>query len=220
MVPAKEEILSKLVYDWAKENNMPKIILPIIMMIVLLIPSVSRAITWKSDPSHASVQFALSHLMVSTVRGTFDKFDVSAVINETNPSESSVEVVIEAASVNTHNEKRDEHLRGPDFFDVQKHSTITFMSKIVRPAGDAVFRVTGDLTIMGVTKEVVLEVSGSPKPIIDPWGGQRLGGSATTVINRTDYGLKYNSVLDSGGVTIGEEVKITIDIELVPLASS
>ena len=101
---------------------------------------------------------------------------------------------------------------------LENHPKITFTSKTVTSAGDANFRVTGDLTMMGVTKEVVVEVSGSPKPITDPWGGQRLGGTATAVINRTDYGLKYNSVLDSGGVTIGEEVKITIDLELVPLA--
>ncbi len=197
---------------------MAKILIAIVTIALLFVPNTSRATTWKSDPSHASVQFALSHLMVSTVRGTFDEFRVSAVINETTPTESSVEVVIETASINTRNQKRDEHLRGADFFDVENHPKITFTSKTVTSAGDANFRVTGDLTMMGVTKEVVVEVSGSPKPITDPWGGQRLGGTATAVINRTDYGLKYNSVLDSGGVTIGEEVKITIDLELVPLA--
>ena len=107
------------------------------------------------------------------------------------------------------------HLKGADFFDVATHPTLTFKSKAVEKVQDNAYKVTGDLTLMGVTQEVVLEVTGSPKAMKDPWGNSRVGGTATTTINRTDYGLKYNSVLDSGGVAIGEEVEITIDIELV-----
>ena len=183
--------------------------------VALLVPSLSQAATWKSDPKHASVQFAVRHLMVATVRGTFDKFDVTATIDENDISQSSVEATIEVASVNTRNEKRDNHLRGADFFDVAKHPTITFKSKAVEKIQDHTYKVTGDLTLMGVTQEVVLNVSGSPKAIQDPWGNSRLGGAATTTINRTDYGLTHNTILESGGVAIGEEITITIDIEFV-----
>ncbi len=183
--------------------------------IALMVPGLSQAATWKSDPKHASVQFAVRHLMVATVRGTFDKFDVTAIINENDMSQSSVEATIEVASVNTRNEKRDNHLRGADFFDVATHPTMTFKSKAVEKVQDNAYQVIGDLTLMGVTKEVVLNVTGSPKAIQDPWGNSRLGGAATTTINRTDYGLTHNTILESGGVAIGEEVEITIDIEFV-----
>ena len=194
---------------------MQQMIVSALAGVALLVPSLSQAATWKSDPKHASVQFAVSHLMVSTVRGTFDTFDVTAIIDENDVSRSSVEATIEVASVNTRNEKRDDHLKGADFFDVATHPTLTFKSKAVEKVQDNAYKVTGDLTLMGVTQEVVLEVTGSPKAMKDPWGNSRVGGTATTTINRTDYGLKYNSVLDSGGVAIGEEVEITIDIELV-----
>ena len=183
--------------------------------VALLVPGLGQTATWKSDPNHASVQFAVRHLMVATVRGTFDKFDVTATIDENDVSQSSVEATIEVASVNTRNEKRDNHLRGADFFDVAKHPTITFRSKTVEKVQDNAYKVTGDLTLMGVTQEVVLDVTGSPKAIKDPRGNSRLGGAAVTTINRTDYGLSHNSVLESGGVAIGEEVEITIDIEFV-----
>ncbi len=194
---------------------MQQMIVSALAGVALLVPSLSQAATWKSDPTHASVQFAVSHLMVSTVRGTFDTFDVTATIDENDVSRSSVEATIEVASVNTRNEKRDDHLKGADFFDVATHPTLTFKSKAVEKVQDNAYKVTGDLTLMGVTQEVVLEVTGSPKAMKDPWGNSRVGGTVTTTINRTDYGLKYNSVLDSGGVAIGEEVEITIDIELV-----
>ena len=194
---------------------MQQMIVSALAGIAFVVPSLSQAATWKSDPTHASVQFAVSHLMVSTVRGTFDTFDVTATIDENDVSRSSVEATIEVASVNTRNEKRDDHLKGADFFDVATHPTLTFKSKAVEKVQDNAYKVTGDLTLMGVTQEVVLEVTGSPKAMKDPWGNSRVGGTATTTINRTDYGLKYNSVLDSGGVAIGEEVEITIDIELV-----
>ena len=185
--------------------------------IVLLVPSLSQAATWKSDSDHASIQFAVSHYMVSTVRGNFDTFDVTVMIDDTDLSKSSVEVTIDVASVNTRNEKRDGHLKSPDFFNVaeEANKTMTFKSKKVEKVNDTEYNVTGDFTLMGVTKEVVLNVKGSPKAMKDPHGNNRMGGSATTTINRTDYGLKYNSVLDTGGVMIGEEIEITIDLELV-----
>lgn len=184
--------------------------------IAFMVPGLSRAATWKSDSAHASVQFAVRHLMVATVRGTFDKFDVTAVIDEDDISRSSVDATIEVASINTRNQKRDDHLRGPDFFNAAQHPTITFKSKVVEKTQDYSYKVTGELTLMGVTREVVLDVTGSPQAITDLRGKPRLGGAATTTINRTDYGLSRNSVLESGGVAIGEQVEITIDIQLVP----
>ncbi len=184
--------------------------------IAFMVPGLSRAATWKSDSAHASVQFAVRHLMVATVRGTFDKFDVTAVIDEDDISRSSVDATIEVASINTRNQKRDDHLRGPDFFNAAQHPTITFKSKVVEKIQDYSYKVTGELTLMGVTREVVLDVTGSPQAITDLRGKPRLGGAATTTINRTDYGLSRNSVLESGGVAIGEQVEITIDIQLVP----
>ena len=195
---------------------MRRMIVAALVSSALLVPGLSQAATWKSDSAHASVQFAVRHLMVATVRGTFDKFDVTAIIDEDDISRSSVDATIEVASINTRNQKRDDHLRGPDFFDAAKHPTITFKSKAVEKMQDYSYKVTGELTLMGVTREVVLDVTGSPQAVTDLRGKPRLGGAATTTINRTDYGLSRNSVLESGGVAIGEEVEITIDIQLVP----
>lgn len=188
----------------------------IVLLAVLMLPNAGLAATWKSDPSHASVQFAVSHLMVSTVRGTFDAFDVTVVLDEDDVERSSVTATIDTASVNTRDEKRDAHLRGPDFFDVAVHPTMTFRSTQVEKIEDARYRVTGDLTLLDVTRQVVLDVRGSPRPITDPRGIRRMGGSVTTTIHRPDFGLTYNSILDTGGVSIGEDVDIVIDLQLVP----
>lgn len=191
-------------------------LLLIALLAALALPTPGVAATWKSDPSHAGVQFAVSHLMVSTVRGTFDTFDVTVVLDEDDVARSSVEATIETASVNTRNEKRDAHLRGPDFFDVAVHPTMTFRSTQVEKIEDTRYRVTGDLTLCGVTRQVVLDVRGSPRPITDPRGIRRMGGSVTTTIHRPDFGLTYNSILDTGGVSIGEDVDIVIDLQLIP----
>lgn len=188
----------------------------IALLAALMLPSAGSTATWKSDPSHASVQFAVSHLMVSTVRGTFDAFDVTIVLDEDDVERSSVTATIDTASVNTRDEKRDAHLRGPDFFDVVVHPTMTFRSTQVEKIADARYRVTGDLTLLGITRQVVLDVRGSPRPITDPRGIRRMGGSVTTTIHRPDFGLTYNSILDTGGVSIGEDVDIVIDLQLVP----
>jgi polyisoprenoid-binding protein YceI len=153
--------------------------------------------------------------MISTVRGDFGKVSGTARIDPQDITKSSVEATIEAASINTRNEKRDAHLRNADFLDVEKYPTITFTSKRVEKLSDTRYKVTGDLTLRGVTKEVVLDVEGSPVPIKDPRGNLRVGGQATTKINRTDFGITYNTPLETGGVVIGEEVAITIDIEMV-----
>lgn len=170
---------------------------------------------WEIDPAHTSAQFAIRHLMISTVRGDFGKVSGTAHVDTQDITKSSVEATIEAASINTRNEKRDAHLRNADFLDVEKYPTITFTSKRVEKLSDTRYKVIGDLTLRGVTREVVLDVQGSPVPIKDPRGNLRVGGQATTTINRADFGITYNSPLETGGVVIGEEVAVTIDIEMV-----
>jgi polyisoprenoid-binding protein YceI len=188
----------------------------LVTVIVLSLPlCVWAAEVWEIDPAHTSVQFAVRHLMISTVRGAFGKVSGTARIDTQDITKSSVEAMIDAASINTNNEKRDAHLRNADFLDVEKHPTITFTSKRVERVSDTHYTVTGDLTLHGVTREVVLDVEGSPVPSKDPFGRTRIGGQATAKINRTDFGITYNTFLQTGGVVIGEEVAITIDIEMV-----
>jgi polyisoprenoid-binding protein YceI len=185
----------------------------------LALPSVAPGSTWTIDPAHTSAQFAVRHLMVSTVRGEFGKVAGTATVDDGNLTKSSVEATIDAGSIDTRNEKRDQHLKSPDFLDVARHPTIAFKSKKVERVADARFKVTGDLTLHGVTKEVVLDVEGSPVPLKDPFGNVKLGGTATTRINRRDFGIVWNKALETGGVVVGDEVQITIDVELVKQAS-
>jgi polyisoprenoid-binding protein YceI len=183
-------------------------------LIVLASPVLSRAATWTIDPAHTSAQFAVRHLMVSTVRGEFGKVNGTVNLDEQDPTQSTIAATIDATSINTRVVKRDEHLKNPDFLDVVKYPTITFKSKKIEKVSDTKFKVTGDLTLHGVTKEAVLEVEGSPAPIKDPSGNPRIGGVATTKINRQDFGLQWNRALETGGVVVGDEVSIIIDVEL------
>jgi len=180
---------------------------------VLAIPLAAAATTWELDPAHTSVQFSVRHLMVSNVRGEFGKTSGTVEANEADAARSKIEATIDAASIDTRNEKRDTHLRSADFLDVAKYPTITFASKKVEPAGAGHFKVTGDLTLHGVTREVVLDVQGPTPQIKDPWGKARAGAQATTTINRKDFGINWNQALDAGGVAVGDEVTITIDVE-------
>ena len=174
----------------------------------------AAAATWKIDPEHSNIMFQVRHLGLVEVKGIFQKF--SGTLNlEDNIAKSSVNVTIDAASVATGVEKRDEHLRTADFFDVAKYPTITFVSKKVTPAEHGKLKVIGDLTIHGITKEAVLNVTGPTKEVKDPKGNIRRGLSATTTINRPDYGLTYNSILESGGLAIGNKLTINIEAELV-----
>jgi polyisoprenoid-binding protein YceI len=170
---------------------------------------------WKIDPAHTSAQFAVRHLMVSTVRGSLGKVTGVVNIDETDLSKSSVEASIDLNGIDTREPKRDGHLKSPDFFDVAKYPEITFKSKKVAKVNDTKFQVTGDLTMHGVTKEVVLDVEGSPKPFTDPMGNRKLGGVASTKLNRQDFGVQWNKTLDGGGMVVSDNVDVTIDIELV-----
>jgi polyisoprenoid-binding protein YceI len=169
--------------------------------------------TWDFDPPHTYVGFVVRHLVVTKVRGRFEDVEGHIVTAE-NPLDSSVEVSVDLHSVNTNNEMRDNHLRSADFFDVEKFPTLTFKSRRVDQIKGDTFKLVGDLTIKDVTREVVLDVTsnGFEK---DPWGGERTGFSARTAISRKDFGLLWNQILETGGLAVGDDVKITLDVELV-----
>lgn len=170
--------------------------------------------TWELDPAHTLVEFSAKHMMITTVKGRFT--DVSGTIHadEQNPSRSSVEATIKAASIDTRTEQRDQHLRSADFLDVEHYPDITFKSTRVEAIDKEHYRVIGDLTIRGTTRPVTLDTTfeGRGK---DPWGGERAGFSATTKIDRREFGLTWNQALEAGGVLVGNEIKISIEVEAV-----
>ena len=166
----------------------------------------SKPTQWQIDPAHSAAHFSVRHLMISNVRGEFTKLSGSALINPADPAKSSVEVTIEAASVNTREPQRDDHLRSADFLDVANHPTLTFRSKRIESLGPENFKLTGDLTIRGVTKEIAFEVEGPTAPVKDPWGNIRAGITASTKINRKDFGVAFNALTETGGLVVGDEV--------------
>ena len=169
--------------------------------------------TWNIDPVHSNISFSARHMMISDVKGEFDKFSGTITANDDDPKSVEIIATIDAASINTRAEKRDNHLKSPDFLDVAKYPTITFKSVKIEPDGDGKWKVTGNLTLHGVIKPVVLEVTG-PTPEVKAMGIRR-GASATTTINRQDFGVSFNKTLDSGGLVVGNDVGISIDIEAV-----
>jgi len=185
------------------------------VIVALSIPVIASASTWDIDPDHSNIGFKVKHLMVSNVKGIFEKNTGIVEINDKDITKSKVEVSIDTNSINTNVQKRDEHLRSPDFFDVAKYPAMTFASKKIVKAGKDKLKVTGDLTLHGVTREVVLDVEGPSKESKDPWGNIRRGATATTRINRKDFGLNWNKALETGGVLVGEEVAITLEIEMI-----
>lgn len=194
---------------------MKRIITSISAIVALALPALAFASTWTIDPDHSNVGFKVRHLMVSNVKGNFDKHTGTVEIDDKEITKSKVEVTIDTNSINTNVKKRDEHLRSADFFDVAKFPTMTFVSKKVAKAGNDKLKVTGDLTLHGVTKQVVLDVEGPSKESKDPWGNIRKGATATTKINRKDFGLVWNAALETGGVAVGDEITITLEIEMI-----
>lgn len=170
--------------------------------------------TWNIDTSHSGVHFSVRHMVIAKVRGSFDRFEGSVELDETNPAASKVSVRIDARSIDTREEKRDAHLRSADFFDVETYPDLTFESTKVEKIDDERWRVTGDLTIHGVTKEVALdaEALGTGK---DPWGNDRIAFQASTSINRKDFGLTWNQALETGGVLVGDKIEISLDVQAV-----
>jgi polyisoprenoid-binding protein YceI len=169
---------------------------------------------WRVDPAHTRAEFAVKHLMITTVRGHFSDVDGTVREDSADPTRSSIEVSIKVASLDTGVDQRDAHLRSPDFFDAEQFPSLTFRSTRIVPAGEDKLQVTGDLTIKGVTKSVVLDVTEEGRGG-DPWGGQRAGFSATGKIDRRDFGLNYNQALETGGWAVGHDVKINLDVELI-----
>jgi polyisoprenoid-binding protein YceI len=176
-------------------------------------------VKWDIDHAHSSVDFTVRHLLVSKVRGRFTKWTGELHIDEQALANSRVDVEIDVASVDTHEAQRDAHLRSGDFFEVEKHPRIVFKSKRVEEKGKDHLAVTGDLTIRGATREVVLDVERGGVIAKDPWGKRRAGFTATAKINRKDFGVNFNQVLDQGGLALGEEVAITIEIEATTAAA-
>jgi polyisoprenoid-binding protein YceI len=183
-------------------------------VLCLVAPGLLHAAPWEFDPAHTGVQFKVRHLMVSSVRGDFEKVSGKIVYDEADVTKSSADITIDTGSINTRVAKRDEHLRSPDFLDAAKYPAITFKSKRVEKSGSGTLKMTGDLTIHGVTKEVALTVEGPTPAIKDMQGNARVGGQATTKISRKDFGLVWNKALETGGVVVGDEVEITIDVEI------
>jgi polyisoprenoid-binding protein YceI len=193
-----------------------KIISGLILTAALfLLPSMATASTWRIDPEHTSIQFTVRHMMVSNVKGVFHKFNGQFEIDDKEITNARASAVIDVASIDTGIEKRDEDLRSPNFFDVAKYPSMTFVSKKIVRTGANSFRMTGDLTMHGVTREVVLDMEGLETVVKDPWGNMRRGATLATMINRKDFGLTYNKLLETGGVVVGEEVKINIEVELI-----
>ena len=181
----------------------------------LALPASAGTTTYQIDPRHSSAGFGVTHLMISTVRGEFHGVTGTVVVDDSDISRSSVKVTIDATTVDTREPDRDKHLKSEAFFDVANYPTITFQSTKVERNADGSLKVTGDLTIRGVTKTAVLTATVPKAPIKDPWGLQRTATSATTKINRQDFGVAWNQKLDSGGVVVGDDVNVTLDVEMI-----
>ena len=191
-----------------------KTAIAIAIAIVVALPVLAHADSWQIDSSHTSVEFTVRHMMISNVKGQFQKTTGTITANGNDPASAKIHVTIDASSVDTRVERRDAHLKSPDFLDVAKFPTITFKSTKVEAAGPNKWTMTGDLTIHGVTRPVVLDVEGSGPPI-QVMGHTRAGASATAKIKRSDFGLTWNKALETGGVLVGDDIAISIDIEAV-----
>ena len=179
------------------------------------LPASAGTTNYQIDPRHSSAEFGVKHLMISTVRGEFHGVTGTVIVDEANVANSSVNVTIDAATVDTREPDRDKHLKSDAFFDVAKYPTITFKSTKIEKNADGSLKITGDLTIRGVTKAAVLTANAPKAPIKDPWGLQRTAASGSTKINRQDFGVSWNQNLDGGGVVVGDEVTITLEVEMI-----
>ena len=187
----------------------------VLCLLLLTMPVMAHAASWEIDPAHASVEFRVRHLMVAWVKGAFPDVAGTVEIDETDLTKSKVSVTIGAASIDTNNAKRDEHLRSADFLDSASYPVITFVSKKIVVADGQLRQVIGDLTIRGTTREVTLSVDELTPAIKDPWGNTRRGATASAEINRKDFGLTWNKALETGGVVVGDQVRIALGIELI-----
>jgi polyisoprenoid-binding protein YceI len=170
---------------------------------------------WNIDPVHSSAQFKVKHMMISNVKGEFTAVTGALTLDEKDITKSRIEASIDATTINTREAQRDAHLKSADFLDVEKFPTLSFKSTRVTKTGDGELSITGDLSIHGVTRSVVFEVEGVSAPTKDPWGNTRIGLSASTRISRKDFGLTWNAALETGGILVGEEVTLTLDVQFV-----
>lgn len=175
----------------------------------------STTSTWNLDPVHSVAEFKVKHMMISNVKGQFTGISGALTLDGSDIANSRVEASIDASSINTREPQRDAHLKSADFFDVEKYPTLIFRSTGIGRTGEGDLAVTGDLTIHGVTRQVVFQVEGPTPPHKDPWGNLRIGLSATTKIHRKEFGLTWNAALETGGILVGEEVTITLDVQFV-----
>ncbi len=183
-------------------------------MSTIAVPQTSTA-TWKIDPAHSAAEFKVKHMMISNVKGQFAKISGVLIFDESELAKSRVDAVIEAASILTGDPQRDAHLKSADFFDAEKFPTLAFKSTKIAVVRDGELAVEGNLSIRDITRKVTFNVEGPTPPAKDPWGNTRIGLSATTKINRKDFGLTWNAALETGGILVGEEVTITLDVQFI-----
>jgi polyisoprenoid-binding protein YceI len=171
--------------------------------------------TWTIDPVHSVAEFKVKHMMISNVKGQFTSLQGALTLDETDVTRSRIEATIDATSIHTRDPQRDAHLKSPDFFDVERFPTLTFASKSIARDANGELALTGELTMHGVTRPVTFTVDGPSAAHKDPWGNVKIGASATTVIHRKDFGLTWNAALETGGLLVGDDVTITLDIQFV-----
>lgn len=171
--------------------------------------------TWKLDPAHSHAEFKVKHMMISNVKGSFSGLSGTLTEHATDATLSSIDAAVDVNTISTGDAQRDGHLKSADFFDVEKFPAMTFKSTQVKPNGDGGYNVTGDLTLHGQTRQQAFVVDGPSAPAKDPWGNTRIGLSATTKINRKDYGLNWNAALETGGILVGEDVIITLEVQFI-----
>ena len=191
--------------------------IPAILIVLLSLAVPAAAQTWQIDTAHSRAMFAVKHLMIATIRGDFGKLTGTVDYDGKDITKAKVNATIDVNSITTRVDKRDEHLKTDDFFDVAKHPTMTFVSTAITPAGNGKFNRTGNLTIRGTTKPVTFLLTAPEGPITSR-GATKIGASATARINRKDFGVKYHEVMDNGGIAVADEVDITLDVELIQQA--
>jgi polyisoprenoid-binding protein YceI len=197
------------------DQSLSRLALAATLVAALAVPSPAATATWQIDPAHTAAGFSVRHLMIATVRGQFKGVTGAVLWDDQDINNSTVDVTIDANTVDTGEPKRDADLKSANFFDVKNYPTITFKSTKIEKISAGKMKVAGNLTIHGVTKQVVLDVEGPSGAVKDPWGNTRVALNASTTVNRLDYGVKWNAKMDSGGMVVGDDVNINIDLEMI-----
>jgi polyisoprenoid-binding protein YceI len=196
------------------DQSLSRLALAATLVAALAVPSPAATATWQIDPAHTAAGFSVRHMMIATVRGQFKGVTGTVLWDDQDINNSTVDVTIDANTVDTGEPKRDADLKSANFFDVKNYPTITFKSTKIEKISAGKMKVTGNLTIHGVTKQVVLDVEGPSGAVKDPWGNTRVALNASTTVNRLDYAVKWNAKMDSGGMVVGDDVNINIDLEM------